>query len=267
MQDRSRCAATTIDLTAFPFIQGNPGRRGRYINTGVVFTRHPKYGVNFGTYRAICAGPREIGLNSEPGQTGNRHLMAARQRGEKIAQVSIALTPDPYVWIVSGSKMVYRRPADELAVAGGIAGRPSRSCRSETNDFMVPAHAEMIIEGEVPLDDMRPEGPYGEMVGYQGRRKDEQFWMRVTSVTHRRDPWIMNNFTGHQAGSLMAAAHARSFYKLKQEIPSLVDLFSDTRSVGVTFVEYSQDATGRRPGGGAADHGEELLRQSRRRRR
>jgi len=248
-RDSAPCKQVTlrgdaIDLTAFPFIQGNPGDAGRYINTGVVFTRHPKYGVNFGTYRCHLRGPREIGLNSEPGQTGNRHLMAARQRGEKIAQVSIALTPDPYVWIVSGSKMVFRRPADELAVAGGIAGRPVEVVRSETNDFMVPAHAEMIIEGEVPLDDMRPEGPYGEMVGYQGRRKDEQFWMRVTSVTHRRDPWIMNNFTGHQAGSLMAASHARSFYKLRQEIPSLVDIFSDTRSVGVTFVSIRKTKPG-----------------------
>jgi len=233
-----------IDLTAFPFIQCNPGDAGRYINTGVVYTRHPKYGVNVGTYRCHLRGPREIGLNSEPGQTGNRHLMAARQRGEKIAHVSIALTPDPYVWIVSGNKMVHRRPADELAVAGGLAGRPLQVVRSETNDFLVPAHAEMIIEGEVPLEDLRPEGPYGEMVGYMGRRKGEQFWMRVTAVTHRLQPWIMNNFTGTQAGSLMAAGHARSFYRLKQDIPSIVDLFSDTRVVGVTFVSIHKTRPG-----------------------
>jgi UbiD family decarboxylase len=125
---------------------------------------------------------------------------------------------------------------DELAIAGGLAGRPVRVVRSETNDFLVPATAEMIIEGEVPLDDMRPEGPYGEMVGYQGQRKERQFWMRVTAVTHRKKPWIMNNFTGVQAGSLMAAGHARPFYQLKQDIPAVVDLYSDNRTVGVTFV-------------------------------
>ena len=36
-----------IDLTKFAFIQGNPVDAGRYINTGCVFTSHPKYGVNF----------------------------------------------------------------------------------------------------------------------------------------------------------------------------------------------------------------------------
>ncbi|MGI9309597.1 MAG: UbiD family decarboxylase domain-containing protein, partial [Gammaproteobacteria bacterium] len=157
-----------IDLTKFAIIKGNPGDAGRYINTSVVFTRHPKYGVNFGTYRCHLRGPREIAINSEPGQTGFRHLKAAAARGEKVAKVSIALTPDPYVWMVSGSKMSYSSDGlvDEMSIAGGLAGQAIEVVKSETNDFMVPAHAEMIVEGEVPLDDLRPEGPYGEMVGY-----------------------------------------------------------------------------------------------------
>lgn len=235
-----------IDLTRFPFIRCNPGDAGRYINTGVVYTRHPKYGVNIGTYRCHLRGPHEIGLNTEPGQTGHRHLMAAKRRGEKIAHVSIALTPDPYVWLVSGSKMSYGGAGivDELSIAGGLAGRPLEIVGSETNEFMVPAHAEMIIEGEVPLDDLRPEGPYGEMAGHQGKRKDAQFWMRVTAVTHRRDPWIMNNFTGAQAGSLMAPAHARTFLQLQKEFPSIVDFYSDTRTVGITVASIRKARAG-----------------------
>jgi 4-hydroxy-3-polyprenylbenzoate decarboxylase len=235
-----------IDLTKYAIIKGNPGDAGRYINTSVVFTRHPKYGVNFGTYRCHLRGPREIAINSEPGQTGFRHLKAAAARGEKVAKVSIALTPDPYVWMVSGSKMSYSGDGlvDEMSIAGGLAGQPIDVVKSETNDFMVPAHAEMIIEGEVPLDDLRPEGPYGEMVGYQGRVKQEVFWMRVTSVTHRKKPWLMNNFTGVQAGTLAAAGHARSFMRLKKDIPAIVDWFPDTRSVGVTWVSINKTEVG-----------------------
>ena len=235
-----------IDLTVFPFIKGNPGDAGRYINTGVVFTHDAKRGTNFGTYRCHLRGPREIGVNSEPGQTGYSQLTAMRERGEKIARVSIVLSPDPYVWIVSGNRIVDRRagPVDELAVAGGLAGRPLQVVKSETNDFLVPAHAEMIIEGEIPLDDRRPEGPYGEMYGYQGAVKDQQYWMRVTAVTHRRDPWIMNNFTGLQRGTLMAAGHALGFYALQKSTPSIVDYFSDNRSVGVTFVSIRKTRPG-----------------------
>lgn len=235
-----------IDLTRFPFIQGNPADAGRYINTGVVFTRHPDYGVNFGTYRCHLRGPRELGLNPEPGQTGHRHLMSARERGEKLARVSIALSPDPYVWMVSGSKMNfgYRGPVDELAIAGGLAGRPVEVVACETNDFRVPAWAEMVIEGEVPLDDLRPEGPYGEWFGYQGPVKDGVFWLRVTAVTHRRRPWLMNNFTGVQAGALMAASHAGSLHALRQRFPCVRDWFYDTRSSGLTVVAIDKTAAG-----------------------
>jgi 4-hydroxy-3-polyprenylbenzoate decarboxylase len=235
-----------IDLTKLQFIQGGPSDAGRYINTGSVFTRHPKYGVNFGTYRCHLRGPREIGLNSEPGQTGHRHLMAAKKRGEKVAKVSIALTSDPYVWMVSGGKMSYAfdRPVDEMAIAGGLAGSPRQTVRSETNDLMVPAWAEMIIEGEVPLDDRRPEGPYGEWFGYQGPVKENVFWMRVTAVTHRKHPWIMNNFTGIQAGALMSANHAGSLYRLRQEFPNITDWFYDTRSSGFTVVSIDKKEAG-----------------------
>ena len=227
-----------IDLTRFAFIKCNPADVGRYINTGCVFTRHPKYGVNFGTYRCHLRGPREIGLQTTAGQTGYRHLVAARNRGEKFGHVSIALTPDPYVWSITGSKMSYGGDGliDELSMAGGLAGRPIETVKSETNDLMVPAHAEMVIEGEVPLNDLRDEGPYGEMVGYIGSGFKNQFWMRVTAVTHRRDPWIMNNYTGVSAGTPMAARHARPFYLLKQRMPEIVDWFPDTQSVGTTYV-------------------------------
>jgi len=235
-----------VDMTKFQFIQCNPADAGRYMNTGMVFSRHPKYGLNIGTYRCHVRGPREIAVNSEPGQTGNRHWTAARSRGEKIAKVSIALSADPYVWICSSNKIANRRvgPVDELALAGGLAGRACKVVKSETNDFMVPAMAEMIIEGEIPLDDKRPEGPYGEMVGYQGRRKQEQFWMRITTITHRRNPWILNNFTGLSGGSLMAVGHARPFYKLKQDIPEVVDFYADNRSVGVTFCSIRKTKPG-----------------------
>ena len=235
-----------VDMTKFQFIQCNPADAGRYMNTGMVFSRHPKYGLNIGTYRCHVRGPREIAVNSEPGQTGNRHWTAARSRGEKIAKVSIALSADPYVWICSSNKIANRRlgPVDELALAGGLAGRACKVVKSETNDFMVPAWAEMIIEGEIPLDDKRPEGPYGEMVGYQGARKDEQFWMRITTITHRKNPWILNNFTGLSGGSLMAAGHARPFYKLKQDIPEVVDFYADNRSVGVTFCSIRKTKPG-----------------------
>ena len=75
-----RLTGNDIDVTALPFIRGNPGDGGPYINTASVFTRDPDMGVNFGTYRCQVKGPRKVMVNFEDGQTGHRMAMAARER-------------------------------------------------------------------------------------------------------------------------------------------------------------------------------------------
>jgi UbiD family decarboxylase len=174
-------------------------------------------------------------------------LMAMRERGDKLARISIALGVDPVVWVISGSTMTSRRsgPIDELALAGGLRGKPLEVVRSETNDILVPAHAEMVIEGEVPLDQpMEPEGPFGEMYGYLGLRKPENFWMNVTAVTHRRDPWLLNSFTGATRGFVTAPLEAFATMQLRRAIPGLVDLHSPVEAVGWTFVSVDKKNPG-----------------------
>lgn len=241
-----RLTGEDIDLTRFAFIKCNPSDAGRYINTGMCFIDDKELGINFGTYRCHLRGPREIGVNSEPGQTGWRQLMAARKRGEKIARASIVLSADPAVWLVSGSKLSGdgRSANRELAIAGGIRGRPVEVVRSETNNLLVPAHAEMVIEGEIDLGDLRPEGPYGEMVGYQGPQKAEAFWMRVTAVTHRPNPWLMNNFTGVTRGCLAAPGQAQAMYSLKKKIPAVTNFFSDKDAVGISIAAIRKTVPG-----------------------
>jgi 4-hydroxy-3-polyprenylbenzoate decarboxylase len=68
--------------------------------------------------------------------------------------------------------------------------------------------------------------------------------MRITTITHRKNPWILNNFTGLSGGSLMASGHARPFYKLKQDIPEVVDFYADNRAVGVTFCSIRKTKPG-----------------------
>lgn len=83
-----------------------------------------------------------------------------------------------------------RYGADELAVAGGIRGAPVELVRCETVDLEVPAHAEIVVEGEILIDETEPEGPFGEFTGHMaGGREGPVF--RATCITHRRDPIVM----------------------------------------------------------------------------
>lgn len=232
-----------INLLDFPFIKSNPGDSARYVNTGSVFTEDPKLGKNYGTYRCEIKGPRALAINPEPGQTGWKMLMAARERGEKTAPVSIVLGQDPIAWFISGS-LISKGGADELAIAGGLRGKAIDVVRSETNAMLIPAHAEMVIEGEVLLDRWVPEGPFGEMYGYLGLRKQENFLMNVTAVTHRPDPWILNQFTGVSRGFCTAPLEAFSFYRLKKAIPNAVAFHSPVEWTGIGFLSIDKTAPG-----------------------
>lgn len=236
-----------VDLTRFPFIQSNPGDIGRYVNTGSVYTFDPEIGRNFGTYRCQIKGPRKLGVNPEPGQTGWRHLMEMKQRGDKTARVSIVLGQDPVTWLISGSVVAPKRgaPIDEHALAGGVRGKPLELVRCESNDILVPAHSEMVIEGEVPLDQpMEPEGPFGEMYGYLGLKKEENFWMNVTTITHRRNPWFLNSFTGATRGFCTAPLEINSTLGLRRFIPNLLEMHSPVEATGWTVLSIDKTGPG-----------------------
>ena len=238
-----------VDLTKFAFIKSNPADAGRYITTASVFTQDPEMGPNYGTYRCQLRGPRLVGVNPEPNQTGWKHLMAAKERGEKTAKVALVLGQDPYVWIVSSSRVANRMlaegPIDELAVAGGLRGKALDVVRCETNDMLIPANAEMVIEGEIPLDQPGlPEAPFGEMAGYMGLRKKENFFMNVTAVTHRKNPWLVNQFTGATRGYCTGPTAVIFNTGFKRMVPELIELHSPVHAPGLTYVRIKKTAPG-----------------------
>jgi 4-hydroxy-3-polyprenylbenzoate decarboxylase len=233
-----------IDLTKFAFMQSNPADSGRYVNTGSVFTNDRELGKNFGTYRCEIKGPRSLGINPEEGQGAWQAFMKAKERGESSVKVSIALGQDPVTWVVSSSKL-NRAKADELEVVSAIRGRPLRVVRSETNEHLVPATSEMIIEGEVPLDQgMLPEGPFGEMYGYMGARKAANFWMNVTAVTHRRNPWFVNQYTGVTRGFPTAPLEQIALSSLKRFVPNIKMLHTPVEATGLCFVSIKKQKPG-----------------------
>ncbi|MBS93216.1 MAG: hypothetical protein CL799_02035 [Chromatiales bacterium] len=239
-----------IDLRRFPFVQTNPGDGGRYVNSGSVVTQDAAGRINLGTYRCQIKGPRKIALNPETTQTGYRMITEARDRGAKSYPVAVVVGQDPLVFMISSTKLSgFPRPGaqtlDELSLAGGLRGEPLEVVKCETNDMLVPAHAEMIIEGEVLFDEpLEPEGPFGEMYGYLGPRDPEKFWMHVTAVTHREKPWITNMFTGMERGMVAAPFYTLIEHELKVRFPYLVEYYQPTDTMGITYLAIKKTKAG-----------------------
>jgi 4-hydroxy-3-polyprenylbenzoate decarboxylase len=246
-RDRAPCkevrlTGDEIDLLKFPWLQSNPADAGRYINTGNVITYDPEHGRNSGTYRCQLKGPRKIGVNPEINQHGWTFLMDMKERGEPFARAAIVIGADPVTYAMGSSKTA-RLGQDELAIAGGFMGRPLEVVKCETSELRVPANVEMVIEGEIPFD-MEEEGPFGEMYGYMGQKKSENFYMNVTAVTHRENPWFVNQFTGVTRGYLTSPMEATANLTFKKAIPNLVGIHVPVEITGFAFLSIDKRGPG-----------------------
>jgi 3-polyprenyl-4-hydroxybenzoate decarboxylase len=196
-----------VDLDIFPTPKWHELDGGRYISTTAGFvTRDPKNGnLNMGQYRSMILdkntttveimGNWEVGadapLGSGYGGIGDRNGAAHILDNEKNGlptPCAIVLGMDPLLTLSAGTAI----PADEngymeYEAAGAWAGRPVDLVKCETNDLMVPANAEIILEGEVVPFERVNDGPHGESTGFYNQCP-LSFMVKITAITHRTNP-------------------------------------------------------------------------------
>jgi 4-hydroxy-3-polyprenylbenzoate decarboxylase len=238
-----RITGQDIDVLKYPWEKCNPADGGRFINSGCVVMEDAELGRNVGTYRCQVKSATRIGMNPEVGQHGWIFLMAAKERGERSVKAAVVLGADPITWAMSCSK-VSHIGEDEYDMAGAFMGKPLELVKCETSDVLVPANAEMVIEGEIPLDKTEEEGPHAEMYGYLGQKRDANFYMDVQAITHRRDPWFVNNHTGVLRGFHTAAMDAWAYLAYKRSIRNLVAIHGLGEAPGITVASIKKQFAG-----------------------
>ncbi|MCY3987497.1 MAG: UbiD family decarboxylase [Gammaproteobacteria bacterium] len=209
------------DLDRFPWIMNNPADGGRFISTGSVIMEDPDIGRNVGTYRLQVKGPQKLGICFTGQNHGAMMMRKAIAQGKKSVPCVVATGLDPITWMMSSTR-VGELGDDEFALSGGFRGEPVELVRAETNSLMAPAHAEIVIEGEISTD-KEMEGPYGEMLGYIGEPAPNHF-MTVKAITHREKPWVYNIWPGIGGAYLTWPWQVGHFARLKRIMPNLVKL-------------------------------------------
>ena len=153
-----------------------------------VITKDPETGVqNHGTYRAGLKAPDRCVVRMATrvgGAGGYKHYLKHQKRGDKTMPVAIVLGAPPCVAFVAPMKLPL--DLDEVGVAGAVAGGSINVVRARTVDLLVPAEAEIVIEGLIDTENLEPEGPFGESHGHVAL-EEFNMPMRVTAITHRRD--------------------------------------------------------------------------------
>ncbi len=175
-----------VDLYKYPVIKCWPLDGGRYITLPLVITKDPRTGVqNYGTYRLQVFDRNTTGLHWQTHKVGAGHYRTGSEMGLDRLEVAVALGGDPAtIW--TGSAPL-PPGIDEMAVAGFIRQEGVEMVKAKTCDLLVPAHAEIILEGYVNLGEEREEGPFGDHTGYYSM-EDKYPVFHVTTITQRRNP-------------------------------------------------------------------------------
>ncbi len=157
-----------------------------YTTLSQYITKDPETGIqNMGIYRGQVKSPTRLGMNpSLENQPGiYTHWEKAKARGERLPAAVILGCP-PCVAFTSAQKL--SEDTDELHVAGGLAGAPIHVVKCKTVDLMVPADAEIVIEGFINTEWLEPEAPFGESHGHVNLQEFNAY-MEVTAITRRKD--------------------------------------------------------------------------------
>jgi 4-hydroxy-3-polyprenylbenzoate decarboxylase len=104
----------------------------------------------------------------------------------------------------------------------------------------VPAHAEIILEGEISVTEMEEEGPYGEVYGYIGLKKPSNFFMTVKAVTHRHNPIMVNSFAGITKLTMNIPQVVANNLNYKKIIPNLVEFYRPIETLGVALLSIDK---------------------------
>ncbi len=176
-----------VNLYKFPAPMVHDGDGGRYMCTWhFVITRDPESDwLNWGMYRAMILDRRTLSGMME----NLRHIAMHLRKYEamdKPMPFAIAIGPDPICGLTSVSPVPFG--VAEADVAGGLRKKPVELVKCETSDLLVPANAEIVIEGEVPPKKRAYEGPFGEYTGYRASPRDQRPVYLVKAITFRSDP-------------------------------------------------------------------------------
>jgi UbiD family decarboxylase len=209
-----------VDLGDIPLLTHYDVNAAPYITAGIVVAADPDTGVRNTSYnRLMMAGKRELRIFMAIG----RHLWTLHNRQEsRNESLAIAIVIGVHPLFSLGAQALTPADEDEYAVIGGMMNEPLRLVKARTVPILVPADAEMIIEGKILPHVRGLEGPFGEFTGHAVSADDRQV-VEVTAVTHRKGYIFQDIHAGYTEHKLMGAVprEAALLKAVRQSVPTV----------------------------------------------
>ena len=219
-----------IDLTRLPVQTCWPGEPAPLITWPLVVTKGPSDAreddFNLGIYRMQVLGKDRAIMRWLAHRGGAQHhrRWKAEGRPEPLPACAV-IGADPGTILAAVTPVP--DTLSEYQFAGLLRGSKVDLVPAKTVPLLVPAQAEMVIEGHVMLDEYEDEGPYGDHTGYYN--SVEKFPVfRVSCITMRKDPIYLTTYTGRAPDepSVLGEALNEVFVPLlQQQFPEITDFW------------------------------------------
>jgi 2,5-furandicarboxylate decarboxylase 1 len=209
-----------IDLTTLPQIVHHERDAGPYVTAAISFAKDLTSETwNCAYNRLMIQGRDRTSIHLTLGKHLWEFHRIAEARGEPLP-VAFAIGVHPAIAL--GALAIGSIDEDERAIMGALLGEPLELVKCETSDVLVPAHAELVLEGEILPTARVAEGPFGEFTGYSlGERQREV--VRYTAMTHRRDAMFQDITVAHLDHMLLSTIpmEANLYRAVRAMVPSV----------------------------------------------
>jgi UbiD family decarboxylase len=232
-----------VDLTKLPIHLQHALDGAPYISASLDFATEPDSGRNNVGCRRIMPLGRAIASVDMNAPSDFRAMFLKSLEAKRPMPVAFAIGSHPADFI---GCQILLPASDELALIGGLRGRPVPVVRCRTIDQVVPADAELVLEGYLDAAGyIEAEGPYGEYLGYYGKLKRNPLF-HITAITMRKDAVFQTvtiggkNLARTDTAQLVALrTEAAVWAALEGAIREPVAVFANPASGGMFNVRFS----------------------------
>ena len=216
-------------LDLLPILKHYEKDSAPFITTSIVSALDPDSGVvGRGIHRMEYRGKNRLGvalINPPLIDIYRKH----KAKGERMP-VSVTVGVDPILFLSMALKV--QPGTDKLDVAGGLNGKGIKVVQSFDSSIDVPAGAEMYLEGYIDTNDVRRDGPLGEISGYYMTNKESPT-MVVNRLSYRTAPMyhalLPTSLEGDTYLTFVSRAH------MEEVVKKLFPFIADTTFVQKTF--------------------------------
>jgi len=216
-----------VDLSILPIQTCWPGDAAPLITWGLVTTRGPnRERQNLGIYRQQLISRNRLIMRWLSHRGGALDYKEWReQKGDEPFPLSVVLGCDPATILAAVTPIP--DSLAEYAFAGLLRGSKTEVARSLLSDLVIPARAEIVLEGHIYANDVAEEGPFGDHTGYYNEVECFPVFT-VEAMSMRKDPIYHSTYTGRPPDepSVLGLALNEVFIPiLQKQFPEIIDFY------------------------------------------